>query len=695
MFAANPNAQNPNGGCEAQVALEASASDALVCAEESWVKWQMYFDGWANGTIDRLASSFVNKSWNGIWVAQARLLATGAPNPVWAQLQAQHPGLPFADLVYVTYIKPTKASGETVKIPVGTGPTAFILDAENISHKVLWKITDGCGNVAQCENTVMVVDKKAPTPYCVNISTAVMQTTPKMVELWARDFDKGSFDNCTPQAKLYFTFDNVSPIFARINDEHFYKAGASGSVNATAAEYAQGKAFKWLPSSRSAGKVWTACGDFTVNVSVWDEAWNTDFCSTLLSIRGCDTNKPVISGTVVTSTGNAVKNITVTFETNLPEFPKTIQPDALGNYAMEVESDMNYEVSAAKDGDYLNGVTTLDLVLIQRHILGLDVFNDTYKVIASDANNDSRVTASDLTELRKVILGVNDAFRNSSWRFPVKSQTLDTKNPFPYTDAFEYQGLNDTKTGQDFVAVKIGDVNSSATTDVIDPITEPRSSTGIIFNVDEINIEAGETVEIPVTAANMETLAGFQFTMNIKDAKFLGVNSGSLDINNSNVGVLDNGNVTMSYAAAENVTLNSSDVIFTIMVKADKAITLSEMLSLNSNVTKAESYTGDLKVAGVKLNVRTAPVAAIELFQNEPNPFRGQTSVRFSMPQAATATLSVYDLTGKLVVLRNIDAVKGMNNEVFTKEQLGVSGVLYYTLESGDFIATKKMIIVE
>ncbi|KXK38825.1 MAG: hypothetical protein UZ09_BCD002001198 [Bacteroidetes bacterium OLB9] len=36
-----------------------------------------------------------------------------------------------------------------------------------------------------------------------------------------------------------------------------------------------------------------------------------------------------------------------------------------------------------------------------------------------------------------------------------------------------------------------------------------------------------------------------------------------------------------------------------------------------------------------------------------------------------------------------------MNSEVFTKAQLGVSGVLYYTLESGDYTATKKMIIVE
>ena len=122
---------------------------------------------------------------------------------------------------------------------------------------------------------------------------------------------------------------------------------------------------------------------------------------------------------------------------------------------------------------------------------------------------------------------------------------------------------------------------------------------------------------------------------------------------------------------------------------------VSEMISLNSEVTRAESYNSDLKVGKVSLGVRTAPVAGIELFQNEPNPFKGMTTVSFEMPEAATATLSVHDVTGKVVTVRNINAIKGLNSEIFTKDQLGVSGVLYYTLVSGDFTATKKMIIVE
>jgi hypothetical protein len=95
---------------------------------------------------------------------------------------------------------------------------------------------------------------------------------------------------------------DVAPIYSRVNEEHFYKAGANGSVNATAAEYAQGKAYKWLPSSRSAGKVWVACGTFNVNVDVWDEAWNTDYC-TVVTILDNDSDAGLISGTVATATG--------------------------------------------------------------------------------------------------------------------------------------------------------------------------------------------------------------------------------------------------------------------------------------------------------------------------------------------------------------------------------------------------------
>jgi hypothetical protein len=65
------------------------------------------------------------------------------------------------------------------------------------------------------------------------------------------------------------------------------------------------------------------------------------------------------------------------------------------------------------------------------------------------------------------------------------------------------------------------------------------------------------------------------------------------------------------------------------------------------------------------------------------------------LPEASDAVITVFDVTGRVVLVRKASANKGMNSEVFTKEQLGAAGVLYYRLDSGDFTATKKMIVIE
>jgi hypothetical protein len=681
MFAANPNPQNPNGGCEGSVRLEASATDSLICADESWVKWQMFMDGWNNGTIDRLGSSFVNKAWFGIWVSVPRFIS-GAVNPAWTALQAQHPGFVLDDLVFVTYIRPTAASGGGVSLP------PFTMDAENISHKVTWKITDGCGNVDQCESTVMVVDKKAPTPYCVSISTALMQGTPAMVELWAKDFDKGAFDNCTPQSKLYFTFDGVAPIFSRVNEEHFYKGGANGSVNATAAEYNSGRAYKWIPSMRSAGKVFTTAGDQNLNVDVWDEAWNTDFCTVVLSIRGGTTgSRIVISGTANTFTGEAVSEVAVTVDMNAPEFPMSVMTNENGLYGMDAPADLDFTVEATKVDAYDNGVSTLDLVMIQRHILGIQDFTSEFQFVAADANNDSRVTATDLTELRKLILGVSDRFANESRRMVVAGTTVNT-SPITFVEVSD-------KERTDFVAVKIGDINGNAKANVNSINTESRSASKVVMSVDAAEVMSGEVVRVPVMAGSFADVAGFQYTMNLEGASFVGIESGAIEMTSANVGVISTDVVTMSYATSEAVSVNEGEVLFTLVLRADKAANVAEMMSITSEVTKSESYTSDLKVGRVDLVVRTAEAGEIVLMQNEPNPFKSFTKVSFEMPAAAEATLTVTDVAGKVIVVRNINAERGVNTVEFTREEINVSGVAFYTLTSGEFTATKKMIIIE
>ena len=125
---------------------------------------------------------------------------------------------------------------------------------------------------------------------------------------------------------------------------------------------------------------------------------------------------------------------------------------------------------------------------------------------------------------------------------------------------------------------------------------------------------------------------------------------------------------------------------------------MSNAISINSSRTAAEAYVGEgLEVNNVNVSFRnnegTEIANTYALYQNQPNPFKGVTNISFNLPEAANATLSVYDVTGKVIYRTSADYAKGLNT--VRVENLSASGVLYYQLDSNDFTATKKMIIIE
>lgn len=91
--------------------------------------------------------------------------------------------------------------------------------------------------------------------------------------------------------------------------------------------------------------------------------------------------------------------------------PTTPASCNIGTGKRSIAPDLNW-------GDPLNGVTTLDLVLISKHILGLEILDSPFKIIAADANNSGSVTTFDIPAIRKVILGIEPNFPSQlSWRY--------------------------------------------------------------------------------------------------------------------------------------------------------------------------------------------------------------------------------------------------------------------------------------
>jgi hypothetical protein len=83
------------------------------------------------------------------------------------------------------------------------------------------------------------------------------------------------------------------------------------------------------------------------------------------------------------------------------------------------------------------------------------------------------------------------------------------------------------------------------------------------------------------------------------------------------------------------------------------------------------------------------------LEQNYPNPFNPATTIRFSIPEAGTVNLSIYNLIGEKVAdILNSELKSGSYEVSFDASALS-SGVYFYTIEAGNFISTKKMILLK
>lgn len=88
-------------------------------------------------------------------------------------------------------------------------------------------------------------------------------------------------------------------------------------------------------------------------------------------------------------------------------------------------------------------------------------------------------------------------------------------------------------------------------------------------------------------------------------------------------------------------------------------------------------------------------VVNYKLEQNYPNPFNSTTNIKYTIPQSGRVTIKVFDLMGREVVTL-LDRYQqfGSYDVIFQADNLA-SGVYFYTLTSGNFIATKKLILLK
>src|SRR6056297_3897624 len=197
-----------------------------------------------------------------------------------------------------------------------------------------------CGNVGTCQYLFTVEDCKQPTPIVINGLATVVMPSSGCIEVDVDLFEAGSFDNCGPVVLSY-----------------------SSDTTDTVREF--------------------CCEDGvgTKEVEFWvtDQAGNQDFVVTSIRIQDpngvCgDPSSPSITGRIGSSahSGEGVEEVEVQMNDMGSPTPLFRSTGGNGSFFFNGNVGSSYELSASKNDDVLNGVNTLDILLIQQHILGLN-----------------------------------------------------------------------------------------------------------------------------------------------------------------------------------------------------------------------------------------------------------------------------------------------------------------------------------
>jgi hypothetical protein len=528
-------------------------------------------------------------------------------------------------------------------------------------HALRVRAGDGCGNFDVDILEFCVSPDKAPTPICIQTMTVTLMPDGNgggMAAIWATDFINSDAFDC---------FGNLIEKYTIYTEDEATEPGFDPSATRTGIDL--------------------TCDDFggdDVNVRVYavDANGNADYCAVVLEVQAfqpglCEGSSGSLSGAITTQDAEMMGGVEVTV-TGANSMDEMVVTDANGQYTFgNLPLDADYTVQPAYNAPFdFAAVTVTDLVAITGHILGSAVLETGYDNVAADANMDGSVDIRDLVSIRRVILGLDAELNNAgaTWRFVSTDYNLTAGNwSAAFPEVYNVNNLQGNLREGDFVAMQLGNVVRAGGRAALD------------LNVQDAELAAGQTHTVELTSGE---LAGFQGTLELAAGLEL-VNvsyegEGALNLNRAGEGL-----VAMAFNGAATLAVE---------VRATEAVRLSDAVSLTDAITLREGVAAN-GTAG-SLNLNFAGLAEAELVnaleQNMPNPVAETTRIAYTLATAGQVTLNIQDIQGRTVLVRELEGFAGRNViELNVSELGGAAGVLSYTVISGDFTATKKMVVVQ
>ena len=340
-------------------------------------------------------------------------------------------------------------------------------------------------------------------------------------------------------------------------------------------------------------------------------------------------------------------------------------------------------------------MTTLDLVLIQRHILGLTELDSPFKLLAADVDLSETLTAQDIVEVRKLLLGTEMEFSfTNSWRFVSEDNVFfDPKNPY-WSLVQQTFLVSDFVTDMEanFRGIKMGDVNEDAMSDL-----ESRSGEIITLETADIDLQAGQIYRIPLhIEKELIDLLGLQFTIDHKGLELIEVNSGRMKMTNEYYYTdIYSEQTALSWTAYTSESFDTKDIVFELVLKARQDAKLSDLLSINSDKLKNETYrTANIDIGEINLDFIDSGLS-LSMSQNRPNPWSESTEIEFTIPESGLVDITIWNLNGEQVYHTSNLFEAGQNTYKIQKEDLRNNGMYLLEMNFQDDVERQRMLLLE
>ncbi len=423
---------------------------------------------------------------------------------------------------------------------------------------------------------------------------------------------------------------------------------------------------------------------------------NYDFCRTFIRIQNnagafCNPGAFVeVAGLIQDPSGAPISNSMVQLSGNDPSYQ--MSNDNGEFYFPQIGIGHDYSFIPSKEDDLLKGVSTLDIIYITKHILGVKPFDSPYQFLAADINQSSSVSTYDAILLRKAILRLDtEVNKMAGWRF-VDAQVdfADQDNPW---EAYQASVININNLDVDrydlrFVGIKMGDVSS-----VSGLRSAPYSADALHLLGQNRFLQKGETQVLQFNLEEIAEIEGLQMAFSL-DPDFVA----AYDLKSSaSIGrefiQQDRNHFVVSwdrYSASNDISFNS---IIEVVLTAKEATWTSNAIRVNPVILQSEVYSEegvhDLQLKWLDNQIADLSNWSAKVF---PNPFRDQVNITIHSIAASPMDIEIIDVAGKAFYAQKVSLSKGEQTIELPLNTVLPSGVYLLRMVQNDEIMTKRIV---